>query len=648
MQLKKSKKLKKYMNMKKKIFIIAALCGMFLSSCQDMLETDSDRQIFDPELNEKTDSMFYTLGILKGVQQAIDQYVLVNEMRGDLTQVNQYTESDLRALANFSATAENKYDSAYVFYRIINNCNYFIAHRDTTLLTGSRKVAIPEYVQAHSIRAWAYLQLAKIYGSVPFYTDPITNISDANVVRDKKDIRGICDALAPELAKYSGQPVPTYGNNIEVGETNRGRMKIIADTRYMMFPVDLVLGDLYLEAGDYAQAAHYYFTYLHDTQTPMLPYYNEPAFTAEILRKLPNDMRYNFGNGIDWMDNFSMNSPSGMITYVPMAVNKLNGLTSDLPRLFGYDFYTTESSYTLAGGNVVSSLYLLEREIDASQSYLDLANAQTYYYVPSTALTDNNNVKSVDIGDLRRYSTLSSHISKEDSIFYEMTKYEGANIPIYRTATVYLRLAEAINRMGYPDVAFAILKDGLNRELATSGLYLSAESYEFLRTTIPFFSDENISNFTLNTGVHSFGSGYTRGAFSPYQLDSEMDRKVAELNAKYGEDFIKPIYTTVEVFDEEGNPVLDEEGNPVTEVVKSWQKQDLINVVEDLICDEYALELAFEGNRFGDLCRIARHKNDAGTYGSDYGSRWLADKLAYKHPAVDLTNPQNWYMPFSK
>ena len=441
--------------------------------------------------------------------------------------------------------------------------------------------------------------------------------------------------------------MPTYGNNIEVGETNRGRMKIV-NTRYMMFPVDLVLGDLYLEAGDYAQAAHYYFTYLHDTQTPMLPYYNEPAFTAEIRRKLPNDMRYNFGNGVDWMGNFSMNSPSGMITYVPMAVNKLNGLTSDLPRLFGYDFYTTESSYTLSGGNVVSSLYLLEREIDASQSYLDLANAQTYYYVPSTALTDNNNVKSVEIGDLRRYSTLNSHISKEDSIFYEMTKYEGANIPIYRTATVYLRLAEAINRMGYPDVAFAILKDGLNRELATSGLYLSAESYEFLRTTIPFFSDENISNFTLNTGIHSFGSGYTRGAFSPYQLDSEMDRKVAELNAKYGEDFIKPIYTTVEVFDEEGNPVLDEEGNPVTEVVKSWQKQDLINVVEDLICDEYALELAFEGNRFGDLCRIARHKNDAGTYGSDYGSRWLADKLAYKHPVVDLTNPQNWYMPFSK
>ena len=215
--------------MKKNLFIIAALFGMLFgaTSCQDMLETESNRQIFDPQLDQKTDSMFYTLGILKGVQQAIDQYVLINEMRGDLTQVNKYTQADLRELANFSATAVNKYDSAYVFYRIINNCNYFIAHRDTSLLTGSRKVAIPEYVQAYSIRAWAYLQLAKIYGSVPFYTDPITSISEANTVRETKDIRGICDALAPDLAKFSGQPVPTYGSGREVGETNRGRMKYV-------------------------------------------------------------------------------------------------------------------------------------------------------------------------------------------------------------------------------------------------------------------------------------------------------------------------------------------------------------------------------------------------------------------------------------
>lgn len=43
--------------------------------------------------------------------------------------------------------------------------------------------------------------------------------------------------------------------------------------------------------------------------------------------------------------------------------------------------------------------------------------------------------------------------------------------------------------------------------------------------------------------------------------------------------------------------------------------------------DEYALELAFEGTRWYDLMRLARHKNKAGLYGADFGGRWLARKL---------------------
>ena len=72
---------------------------------------------------------------------------------------------------------------------------------------------------------------------------------------------------------------------------------------------------------------------------------------------------------------------------------------------------------------------------------------------------------------------------------------------------------------------------------------------------------------------------------------------------------------------------------------------DTINAVEDLICDEMALELAFEGNRFGDLTRIARHKNQAGLYGNNYGSKWLSDKLAFKNPKVSLLEEKNWYLP---
>ena len=138
-----------------------------------------------------------------------------------------------------------------------------------------------------------------------------------------------------------------------------------------------------------------------------------------------------------------------------------------------------------------------------------------------------------------------------------------------------------------------------------------------LRSTLPFFSTENIELFSESYGIHSYGSGYTRGAFSPYQFDAIVGNKLFEI-----------------AFTEN--------------VVVGTTKNDTINAVEDLICDEYALEAAFEGNRFGDLCRLARHKNESGLYGSNFGSLWLKRKLEYKRPVVDLSDPNNWYLPFSK
>ena len=626
------------------LLLTASLLTPFMTSCQDMLETESNLQVFDPALDQKTDSMFYTLGILKGVQQAIDQYVLFNEMRGDLTAVNQYTSTDLRELANFSAATENKYDSAYIFYRVINNCNYYIQHRDTTLLTGSRKVAMPEYVQAYSIRAWAYLQLAKMYGEVPFFTEPITNISEANAVREKKDIRGICDALAPQLRFYADSTalaaVPDYngGNLVDAGYFNNNAQKNV-NVRKIMFPVGLVLGDLYLEAGEYENAAKCYFKYLNDNKLSAKGYSSNVEMTEEFRLNRPTDWNEYHGDGSNWRGFYTNDNPGDVITYVPMAVNKFNGQISDLPRLFGYDLYTTEASSSNS-----SNMYFLEREIDPSKSYMDFSTAQLYYYKSNL----NDVQKAIEgIGDCRRNEVLR-FVSKDDSTFYEMRKYERGNVFIYRTSTVYMRLAEALNRMGYPDAAFAILKDGFNDDLETDSTYLTSESHAMLRSTIPFYSTENKATYAKNYGIHSYGAGETMGKRSPYQLNIVGVQKYYDLQAQFGKELFPDIIGEEPVLDEEGNPISDEEGNPVMKTVITWSKEALMNVVEDLICDEYALELAFEGHRFGDLCRLARHKNAAGTYGSDFGSRWLAQKLAKKNPVVDLTNPQNWYLKMNK
>ena len=619
-------------NIKKILVAGVACCGfaMAMTSCEDFFETDSDRQIFDPELNAKTDSMFYTLGILKGLQQVADQYVLTGEMRGDLVTTNSYTETALRQLADFSADASNKYDSAYLYYRVINNCNYYVAHRDTSLRTGSRQVALQEYAEALAVRAWAYMQLCKTYGEVPFYTDPLTSIGQANSNIPTKNLQGVCDALAPELIKFSGTIVPTYGN-IEAGVlngVNSSETKTIQSAKAML-PVDVVLGDLYLETHQYAKAAQYYFNYILTNKLVMHQAYIYPDNFSVLRQDYPRDadvtLNKNDNDIFQWSRVFNISNPADIVTYIPMAANKLRGVTTELPLYFGYDFYSTTS-----GSSDRSARYLLERQIDPSATYLSLNRQQGWYYEPSSSSGSSTVIKTLTIGDMRRYETLQD-VKKQDSTFTVMTKFISANVPLYRAATVYLRLAEAINRMGYPDVAFAILKDGINEDLSTyvqkgdstdllvTGRYIRPESYQLLCTTVPFCSDENIALFEDNWGIHSRGTNYTMGSFSPYQLSTVVGQKISEMTARDG-------------FVAKGN------------------LNDTIMAVEDLLCDEMALELAFEGSRFGDLTRIALHRNNTAdpinVYGANYGSRWLSKKLAYKNPTKDLTDEKNWYLPF--
>lgn len=625
------------------------LGGMLtVTSCQDMMETESNRQVFNPDLNQKTDSIFYTLGILKGVQQAIDQYVLVGEMRGDLAAPNSYTETALRQLYNFSYDNSNKYDSAYVWYRIINNCNYYVAHRDTTLMTGSRYVARSEYAQALSIRAWAYLQLAKTYGTVPFFTNPVTSISEAEAASsgEKKDLQGIVDALAPELEKFSGTEVPTYGT-IDAGKTNAGTQKNVATTK-TMFPVDVVLGDLYLESNQYEKAAKSYWKYIRDQHLTTGKYMVVPnrGYTYPNNQTYPTDMP-NSWTYSSWSGIFSVSTPSDIVTYVPMAVNSLRGTTTNLPKLFGWDYYTTDVDTAAINNGAsfynASTQYVLERQIDPSQTYLNLSNNQLFYYKPQGA--ESRTISSAALGDMRRQVTLQS-VTKTDSTFFLMTKYEGGNINIYRNATVYLRLAEALNRMGYPDAAFAVLKDGIGSnqlssatyETDTLGNYVSGyirdTTLVLLQTTVPFLDDAYYSYYTTsstsssssttgNFGIHTRGCGESvAGQYSGYQYATEILRKRLEL----------------------GN--ITAVGGEVSVDSTFLYGPAAIDAIEDLICDEYALETAFEGNRFGDLMRIARHKNAADFGGSNYGGQWLAKKLAFKNPVVDLTQQSNWYMPF--
>ena len=613
----------------KKIFFAIATLGLFaFSSCSDMLETDSSRQLFDKELDSKTDSVFYGYGIMQAMQQLADQYVFQGEMQGDLVNTTYYTDNHLRQLANFSATTANRYDSAYVFYRVINNCNYYIAHRDTTLRTGSTNVVINEYAAVKAFRAWAYLQLARVYGKVPFFTEPLVTISQINNSNyPELDINGIVSQLAPDLERYSGLSVPTYGVSYStIGSTNWGQSKRMYPS-LCFIPVDVILGEMYLESGQYDKAARSYTTYL----TKVAPDANHglaQSLVAQInmsrsprSASLPSDYDGTV-SGTTWSSIFSNNSTTDIISYIPMAVNRLRGVTTNVPKAFGYNYYSTS--------NAIDSLRMDEIQIAPSNAYTALSDSTDYYYFKQvTGGLRQQFVNSAKLGDMRYNSTITKG-EGEDSTKLWINKYNNGNIILYRTSTIYLHLAEALNRLGYLNAAFSILKDGINASLLDSArTYISNETRNLFRNTYPFLSDEYISKYPAQTtsnyngtnfGIHQHGAGAVGDGNYPgrstYQLDTIVGLKMKEIARLFN-------------------------------VQVGATKQDSINALEDVLCDEYALELAFEGNRFYDLCRLARHKNqDTGLYGANFGSLWLARKLAFKSPVKDLTNPDNWYLPF--
>lgn len=617
----------------KKISIIICAFSMICStfSCSDMLENDSQRQVFDADLSEKTDSIYYALGILQGLQQLADQYMYQGEMRGDLVETTAYTDNNLRQLANFSATTANKYDSAYVYYRVINNCNYYIAHRDTMLRTGADYVAMSEYVAVKAIRAWTYMQLARVYGKVPFYTEPLTQISQIDDNHyPELDMRGIVDRLAPDLTQYSYNPAK--GQNTIYQVPNFGGVtpgNAISRPDLLFMPVDVVLGDMYLETEQYAQAATHYVTYLTSMTDQRNSAYVESVLMRgnmmDLIERLPSD--FDFRNSTNGFTGFNA-SWSGiftgyndLITYIPLARNSRAGATTTIPKTFGYDYYSTTPNY------------IQEVQVVPSQSYKALSDDGDYYYVSTMSTSTNTIVKSVKIGDARLNGITmdGNDLGFDDDKNLWVTKNRNARVILYRTTTVFLHLAEAFNRLGMYDVAFAILKDGINSDLVVSSeeggpSYISEASKAALTTTYPLLSTANRSKFedaTAHYGIHMHGAGATRDytgvvyqpGLSPYQLDTIVGVKMKQI----AEEYTLQVGTT---------------------------KEDTINAVEDLLCDEYALEFAFEGSRFFDLCRLARHKNAASPYGANFGSLWLARKLAYKNPQKDLTDPQNWYLPF--
>src|SRR5574344_1722733 len=139
------------------------------------------------------------MGILNKMQALADKTVLLGEIRGDLVNLTQEAPLDLKQLASFEVGAENVYNAPHDYYAVINNCNFYLTHVDTTLKKRNESVFMKEYAAVKAFRAWTYLQLAAVYGQVPFITEPILTENASTQNYPLYSMKAICDYFIDDL-----------------------------------------------------------------------------------------------------------------------------------------------------------------------------------------------------------------------------------------------------------------------------------------------------------------------------------------------------------------------------------------------------------------------------------------------------------------
>ena len=462
------------------IFIFSLLSLLTLSSCSDLLDTTSELVEFEQDntLNHPTDSVYSVLGILNTMQTIADRTVLLGEARGDLVIATDAASADLKKLSAFDLSQTNKYNQVSDYYAVINNCNYFIAHVDTTLERRGRKIFQQEYAVVKAYRAWAYLQLVQAYGQVPLVTTPLMTEQAAREAMNQpyKGIAEVCNYFIDDLTPHAQALLPNFG------------VLSSWNSQQFFIPVRVLLGDLCLWAGRYEEAARWYNSYLNDEKRPVqMRVNNRSTWTNPSEFRTPNR-------------SYSITSTAEILSFIPMEGQVFDGAVSDLYNVFN-STHENKYYYQLTPSTAMHKIsaeqtYCLEWKTDARTDTI---------YVPKTGLLDD-----IFRGDLRFCSNYNQFsrgavdiYSEESSIGQTISKLWSGMVPTYRITMIYLRYAEALNRAGYPQSAMSILKYGLCPE--NNALYVDSLEQVKAGSLIEF--DGNIFTRETTIGVHSLGSG---------------------------------------------------------------------------------------------------------------------------------------------
>jgi hypothetical protein len=540
------------------------------------------------------------IGIYGQLMTIADRYIVLNELRADLMSPTANADANLKALNTHSETTDNPWADPKPWYKIILSCNDAMYHFNDMLATGKLKPVDYQsrYSDIGTLRCWLYLQLGIQYGTIPYVTDPISNLTDLNDAT--KFPRVTLDQLIPKLAAFMNDPArylaaypatdPITGSASSALNTTLGDATIDAGTgNTALFFINkyAFLGDINLWAGNY-NAASVAYKYLGEF-----------------------GQTFNAVSSFQSFEKFKVCYDTYTITYNNASELQLNDSpTSGWREIFAEPTYTTNSdceyvwripfNTSFAPANPLINLFSNQGGsylLTASQAIINNWNSQVqtsgYPYDARGRLS----VRTLN-GQPVIMKHLYYYLDPNTFLPVNVTQKSGVFL-LYRGTAIQQHFAESACNDNQLKVAYALLNVGIQSVFSTKPLPADVTNTE--QSFLP----------------------------PPYDFDARSGGPQG-----YHQDWYREVGTRTRA----GLLPL-----PTSYYAAGADK----TLLENAIIDDSARELAFEGYRWGDLVRIARRRGDPSFLANKvYNKLLLEGNPAAATVQAKLMDPNGWYMPF--
>ena len=632
----------------KYVFVMTLICS---AGCSMLDTEDKNAVAIENHYNNLNDADAAIKGIYGKLMGLIDRIIILNELRADLMDVTINTTFDMADINNHTANANNMYCDLMPFYEVILNCNDVLANLIIMKDPSVRKLSDADFAYRYSdvmtVRCWVYMQMAIHFGEIPYITKPLSTVNDlknASADVPKLELMSLLNELVVEMENIPFKELSTSSP-----------LYVASGIEYLpMFFLNkkIVLGDLYLwtarNAEGYRKAAEQYYSVIEEAEIKLFS--NNPHYGYKInsgvwdegsqlaaAQNLGFAILYRRHKQLDmnsfrnkWKEMFNLSTMSGELSREMITMWSYDPKYE--PRYPLYEIFanTGKGKYQLKPSDKIIELW--DTQVQRNNGFIFDGRGEN----SSFGLVNGEPVilkylysYYSNVVDANRTIQLQYHLPLEDNQQY-------GKWFIYRAASLILRYAEAANRAGYWDVAYALLNDGIvanynwrrydgrNRDAQNDALGVRYTGY---RPIAPNGDERDEYDKDLDGPEYEDRHGTPIPSIAyprPFYLDGRSIQYVmtapwAECAGIRGRAYLQ-------------NQELPED---ITQEIDRtrWMEETLIN--------EAALELAFEGHRWNDLLRIAYRKNDE-IPGS--GTTFLNNVLnEAQKPAL---TEKKWFLPY--